>query len=63
LDSWRFFNFGAYALIRGALEHKLGGFAFLVVAIFFVALIFFAGVVPFSGDVSPSRLRFFGDVQ
>ena len=56
-----FFLFGVCAFIKEVLEPKIGGFAFVIAAIFFLAaLTFFAGIVNF--DFGPdSGPAFFGD--
>ena len=56
-----FILFGICAIIKEALEPKIGGFAFVIAAILFlVGLTFFAGFV--NMDLGPERgPRFFGD--
>jgi len=59
-----FFAFQLCAKINELLEPKIGGFAFVIVAVLFIVLlVLLTYIVPYSGSLEPGAPRFFGDSQ
>ena len=59
-----YFAFQICAKINEALAPKIGGFAFVLVAVLFIVLlVLLTYIVPYSGSLEPGAPRFFGDSQ